>query len=176
MTRITKLVARSIPLHAEISNALVDFSGMTGSIVALVADSGPTNSPVAGFGFGSIGRYAQTDIIRERMAPRIMEADPEATCDPDGQLDPVRMRQIMLRDEKPGGHGERSVAVGAIDMAAWDLASKLAGVPLYHLLWERLPPTPGWRSMRPVGITVPGTVSAACSANSPVIWKPATPA
>jgi len=137
MTRVTKLLARSIPLHAEISNALVDFSGMTGSIVALVADSGPTDSPVVGFGFGSIGRYAQTDIIRERMAPRIMAADPETTCDPDGKLDPVRMRQIMLRNEKPGGHGERSVAVGAIDMAAWDLASKLAGVPLYQLLWKR---------------------------------------
>jgi L-alanine-DL-glutamate epimerase-like enolase superfamily enzyme len=137
MTRITKVLARTIPLRADISNALVSFAGMTGSVVALIADSGTRSGPVIGYGFGSIGRYAQTEIIRERMAPRIMAADPKTYCDPDGQLDPVQLRRIMLRNEKPGGHGERSVAVGAIDMAAWDLVSKSAGLPLYGLLSRR---------------------------------------
>ena len=31
----------------------------------------------------------------------------------------------MMKNEKPGGHGERSVAVGTIDMAIWDLISKM---------------------------------------------------
>ena len=42
-----------------------------------------------------------------------------------------------MRDEKPGGHGERSGAVGLIDAAAWDLAAKLEEKPLWHVLAER---------------------------------------
>lgn len=43
----------------------------------------------------------------------------------------------MMTNEKPGGHGERSVAVGTIDMAVWDAVAKIAGKPLYQLLAER---------------------------------------
>ena len=43
----------------------------------------------------------------------------------------------MMRNEKPGGHGERSVAVGTIDMAVWDAVAKIAGKPLFRLLAER---------------------------------------
>ncbi len=42
-----------------------------------------------------------------------------------------------MRNEKPGGHGERSVAVGVVDMAVWDAVAKIAGVPLYRLLADR---------------------------------------
>src|SRR5438128_10407110 len=52
-------------------------------------------------------------------------------------LDPDRLWAAMMRDEKPGGHGERSVAVGAIDMAVWDAVAKVAGKPLFRLLAER---------------------------------------
>jgi L-alanine-DL-glutamate epimerase-like enolase superfamily enzyme len=43
----------------------------------------------------------------------------------------------MMRNEKPGGHGDRSVAVGVLDMALWDAAAKLEGVPLWRLLADR---------------------------------------
>jgi L-alanine-DL-glutamate epimerase-like enolase superfamily enzyme len=43
----------------------------------------------------------------------------------------------MMSNEKPGGHGERSVAVGVIDMAVWDAVAKIEGKPLYRLLAER---------------------------------------
>jgi L-alanine-DL-glutamate epimerase-like enolase superfamily enzyme len=43
----------------------------------------------------------------------------------------------MMRNEKPGGHGDRSVAVGTIDMAVWDAVAKIAGKPLFRLLAER---------------------------------------
>jgi L-alanine-DL-glutamate epimerase-like enolase superfamily enzyme len=43
----------------------------------------------------------------------------------------------MMRNEKPGGHGDRSVAVGTIDMAIWDLVAKIEQKPLYKLLSER---------------------------------------
>ena len=40
-------------------------------------------------------------------------------------------------NEKPGGHGERSVAVGTLDMAIWDAVAKIARKPLFRLLAER---------------------------------------
>lgn len=104
------------------------------SIVAVAADTG-----VVGYGFASIGRFAQGGLIRERFAPRLMAARP---ADLFGELpgarretiDPRKAWAAMMRDEKPGGHGERSVAVGALDMALWDLAAKAADLPLHRLL------------------------------------------
>jgi hypothetical protein len=43
----------------------------------------------------------------------------------------------MFTNEKPGGHGERSVAIGTIDIAVWDAVAKIAGKPLFRLLAER---------------------------------------
>lgn len=137
MTRITKVLARTIPLRAEISNALINFSGMTGSVVALVADTGAPTGPVIGYGFGSIGRYAQTEMILDRFGPRILDCDPERLVDESGRPDPLRLQDVLRKNEKPGGHGERSAAVGAIDMAAWDLAAKLREQPLYRLIARR---------------------------------------
>src|SRR5262249_20273861 len=94
--------------------------------------------PVVGYGFNSNGRYAQSGILRERMIPRLLAAKPDALLDPKtGQLDPALAWQIMMTNEKPGGHGDRSVAVGIVDMALWDLAAKLEGKPLCQLLAER---------------------------------------
>ena len=41
-------------------------------------------------------------------------------------LDPAKKWNRMMTNEKPGGHGERSVAVGTIDMAVWDAVAKIA--------------------------------------------------
>jgi L-alanine-DL-glutamate epimerase-like enolase superfamily enzyme len=93
---------------------------------------------VIGFGFNSNGRYGQGGLIRERFAPRILEADPQSLIEPDGSnLDPHAIWSAMMRNEKPGGHGERSVAVGTIDMAVWDAVAKIAGVPLHDWLATR---------------------------------------
>jgi L-alanine-DL-glutamate epimerase-like enolase superfamily enzyme len=43
----------------------------------------------------------------------------------------------MMTNEKPGGHGERSVAVGTLDMAIWDATAKIAGKPLFRMLAEQ---------------------------------------
>jgi D(-)-tartrate dehydratase len=93
---------------------------------------------VVGYGFNSNGRYGQGGLIRERFANRILEADPKRLLDDAGtNLDPHRIWAAMMANEKPGGHGERSVAVGTIDMAVWDAAAKIAGKPLFRLLAER---------------------------------------
>src|SRR5436305_9626236 len=97
---------------------------MTVSVVAVVSDRRRSGRPVVGFGFNSIGRYAQGGLIRERFAPRLLDAAGELAA-ADSLLDPTRVGEVLMRGEKPGGHGERSTAVAALELAVWDLAAKL---------------------------------------------------
>ncbi len=126
------------PIASSISNAYIDFSKMTLSLVAVVTDVVRDGRRVVGYGFNSNGRYGQGGLIRERFAPRIMEAPANSLLNDAGDnLDPDRIWNTMMKNEKPGGHGERSVAVGTIDMAIWDATAKIAGMPLFRLLAKR---------------------------------------
>jgi D(-)-tartrate dehydratase len=126
------------PIASPIRNAYIDFSKMTTSLVAVVTDAFRDGQRVVGYGFNSNGRYGQGGLIRERFAPRLLEADPAKLLDDAGtNLDPDRVWAAMMNNEKPGGHGERSVAVGTLDMAVWDAVAKIAGKPLFRLLAER---------------------------------------
>ncbi len=136
--RITDIRERTAPIASPIANAYIDFSKMTCSLVAVVTDVVRDGRPVVGYGFNSNGRYGQGGLIRERFAPRLLEAEPASLLDDTGgNLDPDRIWAALMRNEKPGGHGERSVAVGTIDMAVWDAVAKIAGVPLFRLLAQR---------------------------------------
>jgi D(-)-tartrate dehydratase len=126
------------PISSPIRNAYIDFTKMTTSLVAVVTDAVRDGRRVVGYGFNSNGRYGQGGLIRERFAPRVLEAAPATLLDEAGtNLDPDRIWATMMANEKPGGHGERSVAVGTIDMAVWDAVAKIAGKPLFRLLAER---------------------------------------
>ena len=126
------------PIKSDIRNAYIDFSKMTLSLVAVVTDVIRNGKPVIGYGFNSNGRYGQGALIRERFSPRVLEANPQSLLDSTGDnLDPHKIWAAMMTNEKPGGHGERSVAVGTIDMAVWDAVAKIEGKPLYRLLAER---------------------------------------
>ena len=125
-------------ISSSIRNAYIDFGRMTTSLVAVVTDVMRDGRRVVGYGFNSNGRYGQGGLIRERFAPRLLEAVPDSLLDGSGaNLDPDRVWTTLMRNEKPGGHGERSVAVGTIDMAVWDAVAKIAGKPLFRLLAER---------------------------------------
>jgi len=102
--------------------------GLTTSIVAVTTDAVSNGKPVVGFGFSSMGRFAQGGLIRERFAPRLLQA---------GDVDPMMAWSAMMKGEKPGGHGERCVAIGTLDMAVWDAAAKIAGLPLHSFLRQR---------------------------------------
>src|ERR1700760_2819411 len=126
------------PISSPIRNAYIDFSKMTSSLVAVVTNVQRNGRTVVGYGFNSNGRYGQGGLIRERFAPRLCEADPKSLVNDAGDnLDPDRIWAALMKNEKPGGHGERSVAVGTIDMAVWDATAKIAGKPLFRLLAER---------------------------------------
>ena len=126
------------PIASPIRNAYIDFSRMTLSLVAVVTDVIRDGRPVVGYGFNSNGRYGQGCLIRERFRPRVLEAASESLLDEErGNLDPHKIWACMMTNEKPGGHGERSVAVGTIDMAVWDAVAKIEEKPLFQILAER---------------------------------------
>ena len=136
--RIVDIQERTASIASDIRNAVVDFSKMTVSVVALRTDVVRHGEPIVGYGFNSNGRYAQGALLRERFIPRVMEAEPAALLNDAGDnLDPERIWDHLMRNEKPGGHGERSVAVGVLDMAVWDAVAKIEGKPLHRLLAER---------------------------------------
>jgi L-alanine-DL-glutamate epimerase-like enolase superfamily enzyme len=136
--KITAICEAAVPISSDIRNAYIDFSKMTASVVAVITDVKRNGKRVVGYGFNSNGRYAQSGLMRERFIPRIMSADPKSLANDAGDnLDPHRVWACMMANEKPGGHGERSVAVGVIDMAVWDAVAKIEGKPLFRLLAER---------------------------------------
>jgi len=136
--RIVEIREHSASISSSIRNAYIDFSRMTVSVVALITDVTRDGSPVIGYGFCSNGRYAQGGILRERFIPRITEADPEnLLTDTGDNLDPFKIWNTFMSNEKPGGHGDRAVAAGALDMAVWDTVAKIADQPLWRLLSER---------------------------------------
>ena len=136
--KITNIIEETKSISSNIKNAYIDFSKMTISLVAVCSDVIKNGKPVIGYGFNSNGRYGQGHLIRERFRPRLLEALPKDIINEDAtNFDPHKMWNIMMKNEKPGGHGERSVAVGTIDMAIWDLISKIEEKPLYQVLAER---------------------------------------
>jgi len=136
--RIVDIRETVVPIKSEIRNAYIDFSQMTVSVVALITDVVREGKPVIGYGFNSNGRYAPSGLLRDRFIPRLKTAGPNSLLDESGEnFDPHRLWATVMHNEKPGGHGERSVAVGVLDMAVWDAVAKIAGLPLFYLLANR---------------------------------------
>lgn len=126
------------PISSPIRNAYIDFTKMTSRLVAVITNVERNGGPVVGYGFNSNGRYGQGGLIRERFRARLLEADPASLLDATkDNIDPDKAWAAMMMNEKPGGHGERSVAVGTLDMAIWDAVAKIADKPLFRLLAER---------------------------------------
>ncbi|MBG6184950.1 L-alanine-DL-glutamate epimerase-like enolase superfamily enzyme [Arthrobacter sp. CAN_A214] len=133
--KIVSVHEDTIPISSTMRNAWIDFSKMDSSIIAVVSDVIRDGKPLVGYGFNSNGRYSVGDILRRRIIPRLLAADPADTLDDAGtNISPEKIWDIVMQNEKPGGHGERSVAVGVLDMALFDLAAKIADKPLYRHL------------------------------------------
>lgn len=125
----------SVPLEGNLSNSLVSFAEHNVSLVAVVSDVIRQGQPVIGYAFDSIGRFAQGGILRERMIPRLAAANPDSLVDADGtNFDPAKVMTTILRNEKPGGHGDRAAAAAAIELAIWDLNAKLNDEPAWKTI------------------------------------------
>ena len=136
--RITEIREISVPLRSTLRNSVFDFSEMTTSVVAVITDVIRDGKPIIGYSFNSTGRYACGEQMRSRLIPRILEADPELLLDEAGNnLDPAKILARMMMREKPGGHTERSVPIGTIEVAVWDAVAKIEDKPLHIVLAER---------------------------------------
>jgi L-alanine-DL-glutamate epimerase-like enolase superfamily enzyme len=143
--RIVDIRERTVAI-SRYADPAIPSGGLTTSIVAVVTDAVRDGRPVIGYGFSSFGRFGQAGLINERFAPRLLAAVPSDLADPQGNLDPRRAWRVMMTGEKPGGHGERCVAVGTLDMALWDAAAKLAGQPLWRFLADQIGAMPARES------------------------------
>ncbi|MCV7244317.1 mandelate racemase [Mycobacterium mantenii] len=133
--RITAIAERAVGLDSlgrgGPANAVVNFAHHTVSLVAVITDAIRHGRPVVGVAFDSIGRFAQSGILRDRMIPRVLAVSPDALLDASGYLDPAAVSACALADEKPGGHGDRAAAAAALELACWDLNAKLRDEPAY---------------------------------------------
>jgi hypothetical protein len=129
--RITAIVKPPVTLEGRLANAVVNFSGHTVSLVAIITDT------AVGVAFNSIGRYAQSGILRDRMIPRVLTEPPDALLDDSGRIDPVAVLTCALTDEKPGATatGQRPPpAWGWADASLIPTCSNLsAGIPMAAL-------------------------------------------
>jgi D(-)-tartrate dehydratase len=135
--RIVDIRETAVPLKSTLANSSIDFTEMTTSVVAVITDVVRGGKPVCGFAFNSTGRYACGAQMRARFIPRILQAPPDMLLDEAGQFAPDKFLAVMLRNEKSGGHSERSVGIGTIEVAIWDALAKIADKPLHVLLAER---------------------------------------
>lgn len=131
--KIVRIVERPLKLQSNISNAFVNFSHHTVSLLAIVTDQVVEGRTLVGLSFNSIGRYAQSGILNDRMIPRLLAAEPGSLLQEDGRLlCPEKVSKVALKDEKPGGHGDRAHALSALELAVWDLNAKLNGEPVWR--------------------------------------------
>jgi D(-)-tartrate dehydratase len=136
--RILDIRETAIPLKSDLKNSSFDFTEMTTSVVAVITDVKRDGQPVVGFAFNSTGRYACGAQMRARFIPRILAAKPETLLDATAEnFDPAKVLAVMMQREKSGGHSERSIAIGTIEVALWDAVAKIAEKPLHRLLAER---------------------------------------
>lgn len=139
--QITDIRETAIPLNSNLRNAVFDFSQMTTSIVAVITDVIRDGKPVVGYAFNSTGRYACGAQMRARFIPRIMDSDPDSLIDEArDNLDPEAILAAMMQGEKPGGHSDRSVGIGTIEVAVWDAIAKIEEKPAYQSIADRYNP------------------------------------
>jgi len=135
--RIVDIREAAVPLNSTLANSSIDFSEMTTSVVTVITDVIRGGKPVCGFAFNSTGRYACGAQMRARFIPRVMKAKPDSLLDDVGNFAPEKILAVMLQNEKSGGHSERSVGIGTIEVAVWDAVAKIADKPLHRVLAER---------------------------------------
>ncbi len=132
--RIVEIREIAVPLRGDVENAVVSFADHAVSLVAVVSDVVRSGRPLVGIAFNSIGRHAQSGIVRDRLVSRVLDADPDSLVAADGLVDPAAVLAAMMRGEKPGGHGDRAGAAAAVELACWDLLAKFHDQPAYSTI------------------------------------------
>ena len=179
--RIVDIRETAIPLKSDLKNSSFDFSEMTTSVVAVITDVVRDGAPVVGFAFNSTGRYACGAQMRARFIPRILAADPRGAARRQRGRTSIRRKSspCMLQREKSGGHSERSIAIGTIEVAVWDAVAKIAGQAAASRARRALQRRPGRRARCSATSAAAGIgrarPSPTCRTRCAAISMPATP-
>ena len=137
--RIVDIRETAIPLKSTLANSSFDFSEMTTSVVAVITDVDARRQA----GLRLRLQFHRPLRLRRADARALHSAHPQG-ADPNSLLDdagdnlaPEKILAVMMQNEKSGGHSERSVGIGTIEVAVWDAVAKIADKPLHALLAER---------------------------------------
>ena len=131
--KVLSVRERTVALGSNTANAAIKFTSMTAS--AVVVEIETPRGRFRGLGFSSIGRYGHGGLLNERFIPRLLSASPDDLSDPAaGNFSMSRLWDVLMADEKEGGHGERSGAVAVLETAMWDAWAKSEGLPLWALI------------------------------------------
>ncbi|MBB6486287.1 hypothetical protein [Rhizobium lusitanum] len=88
--RIIDVSERLLPISRCTDHALPT-GGLTTSIAAVTTNMLRDGKPVVGYGYASVGRFGQSGLIRERFAPRVLNASRELLMNNAGDnIDPFR--------------------------------------------------------------------------------------
>lgn len=109
----------SCPLPERIGNSRGFFDSRSALLVALTTAEG-----VTGWGETWALPGAAAAIIRQDLGPRLLGQDGAA---------PRRLHDRMMQ-QFPDRHGVPLMAISALDIAAWDVAARTAGLPLHAAL------------------------------------------
>ena len=126
--RIVDIRETAIPLKSTLANSSFDFSEMTTSVVAVITDVVRDGKPVVRLRV----QFHRPLRLRRADARALHPAHPgrragRAARRRGGNLDPEKILACMMQREKAGGHSERSIAIGTIEVAVWDAVAKIAG-------------------------------------------------
>src|SRR5260370_21787078 len=110
--RIVGIAEKSVDI-SRYRDPTIPSGGLTTSIVALTTDVVREGKPVIGYGFSSMGRFAQSGLIRERFAPRLLQA---------GDVGPLSAWAAVVDGEKPGRHRGRWGPIAPLPTAPVDSA------------------------------------------------------
>ena len=80
-----------------------------------------------------ISGYAQAEFWKPFLKPHVLQLKDAIL----GQ-DPTNVERVMLRIRQRGAFKPWGSAVSAIEIALWDIAGKVAGVPVYKLLGGKI--------------------------------------
>jgi L-alanine-DL-glutamate epimerase-like enolase superfamily enzyme len=121
-----------IPYDAGVASFKQGASAISAVDIALLEVSTDAGLTGWGDGFAYVSPRTTTTAIAEMIAPQAKGHDV-----PDSAGIPAFMERIQRNLHLFGRYGITMFAISALDIALWDLAAKVKGVPLHRLLGPR---------------------------------------
>lgn len=126
--KITKISTHVVNMPLKLSGDVPHIGGQARSALEMLLVRVDTDEGVTGWGegFGHSIWPATHAAVDRIVAPRFIGRDPTHIN--------ALMTEVTRGLHSAGRHGAVTYALSAIDIALWDIAGKLAGLPLYRLL------------------------------------------